>query len=120
MAKERDYDETQGAPRSNPYDELPQNEYDDDMMEPDEGDDEGQGGFLSSTGGRVLLVVIIALLVIVLALVIVRAFVIRDDGTTLPSEQADTPVPALQEQTQAPSSIVFAPAVVATDTPKPT
>ena len=32
MAKERDYDETQGAPRSNPYDEYPQDELDDDML----------------------------------------------------------------------------------------
>ena len=40
MSKKREYDGEQGAPRSNPYEELPQDGYDDDMLGPDDGEGE--------------------------------------------------------------------------------
>ena len=125
MSKKREYDEEQGAERSNPYDEIPQDEYDDDMLDPDDegyeddGEEEERGGFLSSTGGRIVLGVIVALLIILLALIVVRVFRDRSDGQQLPSAQTATQAP-VSEATQAPGTIVFAPAAQETATPEPT
>lgn len=133
MSKRNGYDEEFEGKRTNPYDDMQDEEqdveYDDGMMEKDESayayDDEGyeededeeEGGFLSTAKGKILLGVIAALLVVLFALVAMM-FLGKKDGQQaqqLPGTVQETEAPV---QTQAPVSIVFAPTTQPTDDPE--
>ena len=144
MARERDYDEemTQTG-RINPYDQIPEEEYDDgyddgydqeydDQAYDDQAydedaydgeydeeydneyeDDEEQGGLLASLPAKIILAVIILLLVALIALLAMR--LLRKPAGQLPTGDGNAVV--MVETTDAPSSIVFAPVE---ETPEPT
>lgn len=130
MSKKREFDEEMGAGRTNPYEDIPPAEQEDDEGEYDEAYDEYEDdeeydeepvGFLSTTRGKVMLGVVAALLIIVLALIAVMVFGQKDEAQTqeLPGASA---VVATEPPTatQAPASIVFAPTVQATAEQLPT
>jgi len=132
MSKRNGYDEEFEGKRTNPYDDMQDEEqdvaYEEGVMEEDdsayaydeayEEDEDGEeGGFLSTTRGKILLGVIAALLIVLLAL-LVMMFLGKKDGQQaqpLPGDVQETEAPV---QTQAPASIVFAPTTQMTADPE--
>lgn len=121
MSKNNGYDDELKGNRTNPYDDMPDDEYEEGEASEyeDEEYEEEEGGFLSSGKGKALLGVIAALLLILLALLAFLAFGGKKAPEKLPEQtteqQQATQVP---EFTQAPAPIVFAPTVQATEDPE--
>lgn len=96
--------------------EMYDDEYEDDAYDGDTEASAPSGGFLRTLLGK-LIVGVIALLLIVLAVLLVLNFTRRPKAGQLPA--AEPQLPAAAQETQAPSSIVFAPTVTAEPTDEP-